>query len=505
MEITSIPLVGNTIIKDFNVDSTQYFTSYTKGQIFTNHEFYQIENPITNKNTLFSQHRPGIITFGTFAPVAFTLYHQFREWFGYNNGTGTLVLTGTDNPTGRTKIYVAGDTYNFVYASGSTAITHMSESRNSSGTDSILLVRESGGYAAAVDYYIYPRGGAMTAITVPSGSKGAMVTIKGWTFVANIDGKIYNSPLNNPQGSYTDFISADMFPDGLVDIVAYKDHLIAFGQQSYEVFEVVNNTTGSPLRYLPQYHKKIGLSSLVGTYRPYDHGQDTVFFKGSGHQVPENALYMFKGDAFVVEEITTPTIRPLFTSTPRFMKIGTKNYITSPVRLASTEHSVLVYDLDLKLWSVWTVSTSTFTSFEWRSFGSNSGQSYVIGQGNGDSQAVIIYPEQHATHGYRDNVSTAVTREIITEKIDFGSNKLKIINYIKLLGNQESSTAAVSISWSDDDGANYSTAVTVDMSTLDPVVWGCGATRRRIFKISDTLNAAARYSSIEIGYTLCDH
>lgn len=482
MQKTTIPLIGNITARDQLISNP---LDSTKGQVFFNCEFTPFENPFTGAKSLKVQKREG---FSTFAAVAanFSTVDAIFPWWGYNNSQGTYGYYGSETATSNAKIRIPSDAYTYTYAS-TVSITSVTESKNSSGTPCLLVAR------SGTDYNMYVAGsGAMVAITVPSGSRGPMITIKGWTFLANQDGKIYNSALNDPTSGYSDFIGADIFPDGLTQLAAFKNYLLAFGPAYMEVFEIVDNTTGSPLRHVPNLSKRIGFLYNSISQHKIIIGDDCLYFVGANP-----ALGVFRlTSSFDIEKISTPYIDDIIqrASGPSFVKWGTRNKLVFNINFDGQDHG-LVYDPDLKLWMLW----NSVGAIDWKTTGTNAldGSTLVW------AQAVIakvfgIY--DGATNIYKD-LSAAITRTVITQALDFGSNNNKVINYVKVIGDKATSTSNVSISWSDDDGVTFNTAQTVDLSSINPVLWGCGNTRRRIFKITDVIEGQSRLESLEIGYT----
>lgn len=480
MEIKVIPLIGNLTTRGSILDNPLVTT---KGQLFMNCDFYQFKNPYTNGQTIYNIKRQGINNL-LGADANYSSITKFFPWWGYNASTGSYVYGGVDSATGRTRISVPADAYNYVYASGTSRISGVNETKNSSGTDSLIFWRWS-----QSDYYLYPRGGAMTALTVPAGTVGPLITMKGWTFAANSNGRIYNSALNDPTTGYTDFIGADIFPDGILYLADFKNYLIAFGPASMEFFEVSENTTGSPLRYIPALQKRVGIAS-GGQYLPYSIGNDSLFFIGYS---PELNIFQITPDYNVKPLLTPYQIDTFFRgATIDFVRWGNKNKLILSTSMDSLT-TACVYDFDVELWHLWRSS-----SIVWSSLGYDAQNQRTMATIGTTTRGIVTGAPPYST--YQDSGSST-TRTIITGKIDFETNKYKTIHYIKLIGDMAASSSLVSISWSDDDGVTFNTAQTVDLAGMDPVIWGCGVTRRRVFKIEDSLDGEFRLEALEVGYT----
>lgn len=497
METQVIPLIGNFTVREPGASTW----SAARGQVFVNHDFQTFENTYTGQKSMMSLRRPAIN--GSFAtPSGYASLHKIWPWWNYNAGASTYVAAGLDSVTGFAKFIVAGNSYEFTFPSGTNKIKSISDTRASGGTDAILIGRDG------TDYYIYPRGGAATQISVPSNSIGGMVTVKGYTFIANKDGKIYNSTLNDPTAGYVDFISAEMFPDGLKELFRWNDYLFALGQASIEGFAITGNATGSPLRYVPEFHAKVGIASATADTRSFCYGNDTVYWSAAGPDVSPGMIYMLDGsgrakklphsnymDKFIMEVGDAGAHL-------EFAVLGNKRYVLSPGASFDGVNYTLVYDIDLEFWHLWKGATGV--NPVWGSVGINPSAT--------DGGMLIIYDTDKIGNILPSNISTAnymdvgvnFQRQIISGRVNFGSNKRKIINYIKLIGDQATSSSVVSISWSDDDGQTFNTPRSIDLSSPDPVIWACGQTRNRIFKIEDSLAGDFRYEALEIGYTLCD-
>lgn len=486
MEVAHIPLVGNITIRGLTANPILS----TKGQVFINHEFFKFKNPFTGKETLFSQKRPGVKPFNTTS--GYTTIHKVWPWWSDNSGLGGYVYTGHDSATGRSKFTIARTSSSYVYTSGTTVISSVEETR-SGGNPGLILERRG------VDYIHTDAAATVTAITVPANTTGPIVTIKGWAFAGNKDGKIYNSNLNDPLTGYTDFLTADMFPDGLRSLVNYNDFLVGFGPNSLEFFEVTSNTSGSPLRYRPEFHSLIGINQ-VSPFVDYTKGNNTIYWSAVGSAVAPGSIYYF--DGVTPKKLSSPYLQNLnFNGIgPTFITMGPKEYLVYQLNIDSVDYA-LIYDLDMELWHFWKPASGV--SVYWPSLGTNATST--------DLSALVVFNstligemirEQDA--GVFQDSGTSVSREVVTSSLDFGSKNWKTIDYIKIIGDQATSSSNIAISWSDDDGQNFSTPVNIDMSQVDPVIRGCGATKRRIIKLSDILNGEFRYVELEIGYTLGD-
>ena len=502
---TTIDLVGSMTTRGVSPNGA---SAPTTDQLFENCLFYPTTNPYSGKNTIRVSRRPGVPASGT-VDADYVKLTGFYHWkalgttsrFGYYSPAGNVARMTVVDSTGT----------NAVQSGGASYIFHVSERLNASGVTSLIWIN-AGNANTYTTMYLWADGdAAQTSITVPSGSVGHPVHANGWTFVGNTSGKIYNSPLDDPTGTYTDFIGVDLEPGPIVTLWKIDNYIVSFKPTSMEWFEIVPNTSGSPLRSVKELARKIGIFKQVSTGGfwgsfsanppPIVSIDDDTYWIGQTKS--GLGVWELNKDKRIPEKISTPTqdkylVNYGIPSTGALrglnaIKVGAKRLL-----LVCVTNNWLCYDIELKLWSIWSSTKVDFSNWENTLTGEGLHFAYNTGV-----TATHYSWEPDETVPYLD-VDATITRNIIVGPMDLGTGNYKRWNGIHILGDRQTTTSNLSISTSFDDFANYSTARTVDMSTADPFTKGLGVGRRIIFKLVDTAQREQRLEAIEVDADVLD-
>lgn len=476
----------------------------TTDQLFENCLFYPIENPYTGNKSIHVSRRPGVPASGTVDAdyVAITGFYHWKT-------LGTTSRYGYYTPAGNlARMTVVDSTGTNAVQTGTNGIFHVFEGYNASGTPAIFWVG-GGSENTYTTIYMWADGdAAQTSITVPSGSCGCPVYADGYIFVANTDGKIYNSPLNTPTGSYNDFIDTGMETDVLVTLWKSGGFIKAFGTNSTESFEIIANTTGSPLRRITSGFTKVGIfknissggfwSSFGGNPPPISESDNDIFWIGQSisglgvyhttiaGQAPKKVSTVTQDKYLLQYKLPSPTF-------------GSRGFLTVKVAgrrllLIYVTNHWLCYDIELDHWHIWSSSKVSFQNW----FNTFNGEGLIMAYNTGTTATYYTWEPDDAVP-YLD-IDANITRNIVTSKINLGTNKYKRVNTLSVLGDRQTTASNLSVSFSGDDYANFSTARTIDMSTAHPFLSGFGMNRDWIFKFSDTVQREQRLEAIELDY-----
>ena len=154
-----------------------------------------------------------------------------------------------------------------------------------------------------------------------------------------------------------------------------------------------------------------------------------------------------------------------------------------------TLDKTFVYDLDEKAW------------YEWTSYYSAAEHCYAIKAAtlfNGTTYSV------HRTSGaiyeldvntYMDD-SVAIYWRVVTVLVDGGTTRRKLYKYGEVVGDKVSGT--MYISHTGDDYVTYSTARTVSLSAVRPILYQLGTDRRRAYMFLVTDNIPLRLVAFEL-------
>lgn len=283
-------------------------------QRFLNCSFDIVQNPVTEKMTLYVQRRPGwsidslvaagsastgllhpqsfSATMSAFGDTNSTIYHgqisvgaitgralHFTEtiisgttyvmikssdgtgWY-YANGAKddltyvgdthdtTAVIDSLDNTTG---IYIGQAWAGTGIGTGARVLTVDSASQ-------ITLTVVSTADGTDINFTKTPIAKILDSDFVTSGSAiSAFVDLDGFLFYTTDNGNIWNSDLNSVTSySSTSFASPNMAPDPPVAIARSANAIVVLGSASKEAFYNAGLATGSPLQRSAQYFERIG-------------------------------------------------------------------------------------------------------------------------------------------------------------------------------------------------------------------------------------------------------
>ena len=336
---------------------------------------------------------------------------------------------------------------------------------------------------------------------------GSFVYMDGYTFVMTTTGRIYNSALNDPTSwDATAYISTSV-PAGATGrgIVKYKDMIVAFTTNSIEFFKNVGNTNGSVLQRISELtiygygldatgEATSGVSAQARASYWYYAAEDTVYWANSATTKAGLGLYRLNG--VKPEKISTNELdRRLAAAGTEYLKIlGSFTLLGTQYLLCAALADLLVYDVANNIFTFWNEPAAS-TNTIWPATSTPSRQYFYSTEG-------VAYSFEASTGESATPYSTSTTLSIQTRLIDFGTNKRKRINRVRLVGNAVSGT--VSLSWSKDDYATFSTARTASFSDNAATYNNLGMGRRWSFKIEHSALAYCQFDYLEIEYTELD-
>lgn len=484
-----VPLIGSQTDRGIDPASDGQPTT---DQLFQNCLFYPVENPWTGKKTIYVEKRPGIPAVGSAIGVsgylALTGLHFWRALgtickYGY---TGALVHTITITDTGGDNVLAAVD---------NTPITGIIEVKNNSGVQSLLVTTTSASTSLLTSCGLFADGdAAFTSVTLPANSVGNLVHMDGYTFIANIDGRIYNSPLNNPAGSYTDFIGADTSLDSLRTLAKVQSHLIAYGEISMEVYRIGEQTTGSPLQRIPEYFQNIGIYFPLGTLSkpPITDGNNTLYWIGTN----SNNIGVYTMENMQPKKISGEIQDKYLQAAGDTLKIKYLEVGSRKLVLVAVDAFWLVYDVGLGFWNTWTSDYANNTFNNW--YNNYKTQEMIIL----DSVNPVFWDLGPGDDIPYQDVSTNITRKIRTSIIDGDTNDYKDFPSLSIIGDKQTTTSNITVKWTKDDYQTWNTGRTIDMSSANPKTHALGIARRIAFELTETNNNAGRLRGIELDYNV---
>lgn len=488
-----IPLVGS--LTNRNIDPQTYST---KDQQFINCYPQVTVNPLTGKQSISLYKRPGSSKGGALANVSSaSIRGAMVAWTGHPNAAHPIVASFVNDDLATNSVWdLTADTkIGANFSAGGGICTALTETMVSS-TANLVGIFING---STIEQWFYPNGGTWTKVSDADFTgytlAGVPAHMDGYVFNMTTDGLIVNSDLNSVS-AYTagSYISASTYPDKGVTVARLGNLIVGFGEKSIEFFRNTGNATGSPL-------SRVGALDM-GAARRSDGGNQTVlcaassiYWLGNNSDGASIGIYRFKGNE--PEKVSNDAIDTLLAA-------GRIIGFSGTLVLHGMTHIVLAdtgatfswcYCVDTNFWWQLTMASGVIRSCLGASDtgSSNNAKSYFTTTANARGNTFPI------TAVNQDD-SSNFTMTVQTENVDMGTDRRKFFNKLRVIADTQSAASNISVSWSDDDYATFSTARDIDMSTAQTWITALGSARRRAFKLTNAANTPCRIQAIEIDY-----
>ena len=326
------------------------------------------------------------------------------------------------------------------------------------------------------------------------------IFLDGYLFIVKTStADIYNSNLNNPL-LYTpgDFLTAEMRPDELSHIAVLNNYIVAFGNTSIEYFWDAAIATGSPLQ---RNDTPIKLTGYIGA--PAQHGNRLFFVGENENSQPD----VFMLEDFKMRSVGSEAIRRHLASLLSTSSSATSGIHGNIASMGGHDFYVLhsglgtyVLEIESGVWHRWAFKQqSTFPA------------NFIVTLNTASSalpasKCIFILQNDNTVYRfvptlYQDN-GTNFTCTLVTDKFKFDTYRYKFMNKLVVWASRPSSSASMSIEWSDDDYTTYTTARTVDLNDERPTLTRLGKFRERAFRITFTANQPLLLQSLEVDINL---
>ena len=483
------PNVTFPLANSYNERFTTGFTSVATSaldQRKINCQYDVVNNAATGKQTLYLTKRPGVTVFATSLDSGVATTDQ--PYLAISIPAASAVSVPW--------VFVFDDTNTKVasFAATTTISTDGGYPKHVdktviSGTENVVLQTSgsSGGrifYASAINSWNEITDTDITAVS----RVGKMEHVDGFAFIAGGDGYIYNSDLNS-LSSWTagNRIRKQIRQDFPLGLVKHGQLLLAFGSDSVEGYVNAGNATGSPLRRVPQISDtRIGIQTGLGllTRHYYAHLDSFTYFVGVQAADLGRGVFAFNGERF--EKVSTPFVDKILVERG-FSNIGVISYfgksaiaISLSNGIAAGTHRWLMFFPDVKEWFEWTSSVYQPV---------NSG-TFFIGLPSTSARSIYSFASSNT---WQDG-STAYTMQTQFKLPGRGPSR-KFMQWAGVIADKAASTSNLSVEFSDDDYASWSTARDIDLSTQKKNIYRCGSYQDRAVRLSHSANLDCRIES----------
>lgn len=325
----------------------------------------------------------------------------------------------------------------------------------------------------------------------PSTAQGPFVELDGTVYIGTTEGTIRGSDLNSIVAwSATNEIQTT---ESSVVVEKHNDQIVAIGKNKIIPYFNAGNPSGSLLSRASSPEINMGTSDFFNVIR----FRDWIFFIGQDTGPETSGIWML--DGFALKRLTSIPLTRMISENESSLNAGT-------VTLSAFEHQGKQFLYFGMGDSTHVVAQYLYCleSQEWV----EAGYPFLAKFSEGlnavslSTTSGIVYTSNVLTPTYQDVGAASYTATIQTSLWDGDSDYVKFIRKLRLIGDTQASGTA-SISVSTDDYGNFSTARTVDMTSMDKSIHGgCGYGRRFSFKIEHSANTPFRAEALEIEYDI---
>jgi hypothetical protein len=361
--------------------------------------------------------------------------------------------------------------------------------------------------------YIYtPSLGTLIQITdanFPTQFVPGWVYLDGFLYIMDTQGKIWGTAGQNNAAvwSGTNVILASSNADAGVALLKQLSYVIALKQWTSQVFYDAGNASGSPLGVVPDSQLPLG-----------------CFIGASAQTIDNTNLWLTSNQTIAPQVVQMDNLTPHIISTPSVerilshasftanavnplvnpgiitwvLKLGGHRYYGLTVQVLNI---TLVYDIDQKLWYLWTDVNGNFWPIASLTF-------FPPYQLSGPPLKPGIHVAQHLTNGnmypldsadtFPTDYGNIVPVDIYTSNIDFGIIRRKMLRTLYFDGDKTAGSI-IKVRFSDNDYQTWSNFREVDLSLKKPRLGPCGTfDHRRAYHIRHQKATAFRLRDMDM-------
>lgn len=426
------------------------------------------------------------------------------QYLGVNDGTG-LYLIQTDNSVlvmnnvvintssvANPSTITTATNHNLVTGNKIIIRNHVGSTPSINDTIFVITRLNATQFTIPVNVTVGGTGGTIGVFPTPNTSD--LVYMDGYWFTMKTDGSIWNCSVDDPTTwSITSFIFSQMYNGFGIALARQNNVLLAFSDRHIQMFYDAANPVGSPLANIEQAVQQIGCISANTIAQ-----QENTIFWVSDSGTGGFTLWKLDGTTNL-KSVGVPQInRQLFTALatggfPNSIQgtlVRTAGHLFYVLLIKTTgtgSNTCYVYDVDLDVWFEWTPPVITGTT----QVNQTNNVNFLWAQGESNGKLYGIAPV------YFQDDSSNFTMTAQTSPLDFGNMYREFYNRVEVIGDKQTSSAPVNISYSDDDYQTFSTPRTFDMANSRAYGFSWGNSRRRVWRFDYSGNNTMRVEGFE--------
>lgn len=310
--------------------------------------------------------------------------------------------------------------------------------------------------------------------------------LDGGYYVMDPDGSVRGSAFEDPTTwPALNFVAADVSLGKGVGVNRHLNYIEAIYQSGMQLYYDAGTSPGSPLAAVSNASWKTGCAagnSIV------EFGDETYYMskptqKGRGFLKLEGLALSIISNPYIEKILNRSTLAEVHSFAIK--TAGHSFYCCTLVDLNIT----LVYDTILTNWSLWSSKVSGVE-------GLFVGVNYLNANSEDLFQSRLTGEILEMDPAVYTDTSGPIRCLARTKAYDWGMLKNKFLPELYLLADTISTT--VTVSYSDDDYTSYSTARSINMSTVKKMLQRCGSSRRRSWDVVHEDNTPMRIFGMEV-------
>lgn len=310
--------------------------------------------------------------------------------------------------------------------------------------------------------------------------RGKIEHMDGYAFILEAQNRIFNSDTNSlANWTATSFITKQIIQDTAVGLAKLNNQILAFGDDTVEVFYNAGNTTGSPILPLRHLHQRIGLIAPSGSQGHYycTIGRRIFFVGRAAGGINAAGVFVYDGQAF--EKVSSPYIDKLLSEivTTSFYSVNAIGFhgqqamailLTSP---NATSQRWLMFFPEWKEWFEWT--STVFSPI-------NSGE-HFLSCGASLKDKIYNFP---STDNWQD---AGTSYQWFSQfKLPTNGAARKFMPMYGIDADTDTSANSLTVEISTDDSKTFSTLGTIDQTQDRKMLFRGGSFRRAHIRLGNT-------------------
>lgn len=453
------------------------------------------KNPLTGKGTLVLSKRPGVSDQGqSYGSSTQTVYLAVQAPMLSNTSQGDYFTWIINVSGGQIRASSSSVSTNIV-AFGTNAPGYIDKT-NISGTDTVVF--QTVPFATSSPHRVWYSSAIATWTEITDVDftglihRGKMEHMDGYAFILESQNRIFNSDLNSlANWTATSFLTKQIVQDVPVGLAKLNNQILAFGQETVEMFYNAGNAVGSPLSPIRHLHQRIGLVAPIQTADEKGHyyavSGNKLYFVGR-NTVGKSSVGVFSYDGSAFSKVSTSYIDEIigervFSVTGGFSSVnscGINGQQGIAFLLTNMNVSAPRWLMYFPVWNEW---------FEWTSsvfLPINNGENYLSCGTNLKNKIYKFSPS--------DNWQDAGTSYQWFTQFRL-PNKGSARRFMPLYGVEADTSRGannLTVEVSDDDCVSFSTLGTIDLTQDRKVLFRGGSFRNRHIRLGNTNDAETR-------------